>query len=172
MKKKIIPILLVLILVLSFIPLLAGCSSNKTRVFKVYNVQDYLDEDLLDEFVDYYKQEKGEKIKIVYDTFDTLERAYTIINNREADYDVTCPSDYMIEKMVKNDLLVELDKSKIPNMANIPAFLQDRAFDPDNKYSVPYMWGTLGILYNTDKIDESDIGGWDLLWNSKYKSVF
>lgn len=171
MKKKLIILLLVVLTVISITPLLAGCADSKVRVFKVYNVQDYIDEELLDEFVDYYKEKTGETIKIQYDTFDTLERAYTIINNREADYDVVCPSDYIIEKMKKNNLLVKLDKSKIPNLKNIPPFLLDRAFDRGNTYSVPYMWGTLGVLYNTDKIKPEDVKGWDLLWNEKYKNT-
>lgn len=174
MKKRLI-ILLMLVLTLSLllIPALGGCT-QKVRVFKIYNCQDYIEDDedssVLDDFAKYYEQKTGEKIKVQYDTFDTLERAYTIINKRKADYDVFCPSDYIIEKMKKSNLLIELNKEKIPNIKNIPPYLLDRNFDNDNQYSVPYMWGTLGILYNADQIAEEDIKGWELLWNKKYKN--
>lgn len=171
MKNRKIALLVVLTLILSLavVPLLSGCS-NDIRVLKVYNAEDYINPEILDEFVQYYQQKTGEKIKIQYDCFDTLERAYTIINNRKADYDVVCPSDYIIEKMKKNNLLAELDHSKIPNLDNIPPFLLDRNFDKGNRFSVPYMWGTVGIMYNVDKVSPEDVNGWDLLWNKKYKN--
>ncbi len=175
MKKKRITFLALLILTFSLflVPILSGCN-NKVRVLKVYNAQDYIqdgkDESVLKDFEDYYYEKTGEKIRIQYDTFDTLERGYTIINNRKADYDVMCPSDYIIEKMKKNNLLNELNLDKIPNIQNIPPYLLDRKFDPDNKYSVPYMWGTVGIMYNTEKVSEEDLNGWGLLWNNKYKN--
>lgn len=169
MKKRLtILAMLVLTLSLLLLPILGGCT-NKVRVFKIYNADDYIDSTILDDFVDYFENKTGEKIKIQYDTFDTLERAYTIIKNREADYDVMCPSDYIIEKMKKNDLLDELDLSLIPNISNIPPFLLNRRFDPGNKYSVPYMWGTVGIMYNTSAVKEEDLeAGWGLLWNKQY----
>ncbi len=169
-KKKLLPlILLILLMAAILIPVLSGCNNN-TIVLKVYNAQDYIDESVLGEFEEYCLKEKNLKVKIQYDTFDTLERAYTIINNRKADYDVMCPSDYIIEKMKKNDLLTPLNKERVPNIENIPPFLRDRNFDPNNEYSVPYMWGTVGILYNADKVDPKDVKGWDLLWNKKYNN--
>lgn len=176
-KKSVILIMLVLLLALTIIPVLSGCNSNKVIVLKVYNAQDYIqegedegDEDVLKDFEVYYEELTGQKVRVQYDTFDTLERAYTIINKRKADYDVFCPSDYIIEKMKKADLLTPLNLNKIPNIENIPPYLLDRDFDRNNEYSVPYMWGTLGILYNADQISEEDIKGWDLLWNAKYKN--
>lgn len=178
MNKKKFAILLVLIVMFSLllIPLLSGCNT-KVRVFKIYNCQDYIQEaeedgdpDVVEDFQKYYEKKTGEKIKVVYDTFDTLERAYTIINKREADYDVFCPSDYIIEKMKANDLLTPINKEKIPNISNVAPYLLGRNFDPDNSYSVPYMWGTVGILYNADKVDEKDLDNWNLLWNDKYKN--
>lgn len=174
MKKKCaILVLLTLLLSIMLVPALSGCS-NKVRVLKVYNAQDYIqdgeEESVLRDFEKHYEQKFGEKIKVQYDTFDTLERAYTIINKREADYDVFCPSDYIIEKMKANDLLIELDKSKIPNVSNVAPYLLGRSFDKNNDYSVPYMWGTVGILYNADKVDEADLDDWNLLWNEKYKN--
>lgn len=174
-KKPIVLILLTILLSLALLPLLVGCNSNKAIVLKVYNAQDYIQhvengDSVLKDFEEYYKQKTGVKIKVQYDTFDTLERAYTIINKRKADYDVFCPSDYIIEKMKKNDLLNPLDLGKIPNISNIAPFLLDRDFDKGNQYSVPYMWGTVGILYNADKVAKEDLNGWELLWNEKYKN--
>ena len=150
------------------LPILSGCN-NKVIVLKVYNAKDYIEDgkesSVLRDFEEYYKQKTGQKVRIQYDTFDTLERAYTIINKREADYDVMCPSDYIIEKMKKQDLLIEINKDKIPNLKNIPPYLLDRNFDRGNEYSVPYMWGTVGIMYNADKVSEEDLNNWNLLWN-------
>ncbi len=172
-KRLTVLVLLTLLLATILVPVLSGCNNN-VIVLKVYNAQDYIqhgeEESVLRDFEKYYLEKTGQKVRIQYDTFDTLERAYTIINKREADYDVMCPSDYIIEKMKKNDLLVELDKNKIPNLSNIPPYLLDRNFDRGNKYSVPYMWGTVGIMYNTDKVDEEDVKNWGLLWNDKYKN--
>ena len=172
-KKLTILILIALILSLMLLPILSGCN-NKVIVLKVYNAQDYIEDgkesSVLRDFEEYYKQKTGQKVRIQYDTFDTLERAYTIINKREADYDVMCPSDYIIEKMKKQDLLIEINKDKIPNLKNIPPYLLDRNFDRGNQYSVPYMWGTVGIMYNADKVSEEDLNNWNLLWNEKYKN--
>ncbi|MDE6565597.1 MAG: ABC transporter substrate-binding protein, partial [Clostridia bacterium] len=176
MKNKRLTVLILLTLTLSLLllPVLSGCNSNKVYVLKVYNCQDYIqhgkEESVLRDFEKYYEEKTGQKVRVQYDTFDTLERAYTIINKREADYDVMCPSDYIIEKMKKNNLLIELDKNKIPNLANIPPYLLDRNFDRGNKYSVPYMWGTVGIMYNSDNVSEEDLDNWNLLWNNKYKN--
>lgn len=175
MKNKKTPVLIMIVLLLCMIviPTLSGCN-KKERVFKVYNCQDYIqdgeEESVIRDFEKYYEQTTGEKIKVQYDTFDTLERAYTIISKREADYDVFCPSDYIIEKMKANDLLRPLNKSQIPNLSYVAPYLLNRRFDTDNTYSVPYMWGTVGILYNADKVDENDLDNWNLLWNSKYKN--
>ena len=83
-------------------------------------------------------------------------------------YDVLIPSDYMIEKLIQEDRLAELDLSQIPNYANIDDSFKNLAYDPDNKYSVPYTWGTLGIMYNTTMVDET-VDSWNILWDEKYK---
>lgn len=178
MKKKNLTffVLVVLVFALVTLPILGGCDKEKVYVLKVYNAQDYIEHNkessVLRDFEVYCKEKLGKKVRVQYDTFDTLERAYTIINKRKADYDVFCPSDYIIEKMEKNGLLRELDLNKIPNIQNVAPYLLGRSFDPENKYSVPYMWGTVGILYNADKIAEEDLinNSWDLLWNEKYKN--
>ncbi|MDE7018938.1 MAG: ABC transporter substrate-binding protein, partial [Lachnospiraceae bacterium] len=126
---------------------------------------EYVDPDTLDMF----EEETG--IKVIYDEFETNETMFPKIEAGAAAYDVVCPSDYMIHKMIENDLLMELDYSKIPNAkANIGAWYweQSQAFDQGNRYSVPYCWGTVGILYNKTMVDEP-ITSWAQLWDETYK---
>lgn len=134
----------------------------------VYNAGEYIDPDLIEEF----EQETG--IKVTYDVFETLEEMYPVIEAGGVNYDVVCPSDYMIQKMKENDLLAELNFDNIPNVKNIdPQYMEmSKQFDPENKYSVPYTWGTVGILYNTKLIEEKGLPvptKWSDLWNPAYK---
>ena len=113
--------------------------------------------------------EDGTGITVVYDLFETNEEMYPVIEAGAVNYDVVCPSDYMIQKMRENDLLAELNFDNIPNIAQIdPAYMEmSKAFDPENKYSVPYCWGTVGILYNTRLLDELGVPAptkWADLW--------
>ena len=119
---------------------------------------------LLDEFT----KETG--IKVVYDMFETNEEMYPVLEAGGVVYDVVCPSDYMIEKMIQNDMLAEIDFNNVPNIKNIDTKYMDMAksFDPENKYAVPYTWGTVGILYNTSMVDD-EITSWSDLWNPKYQ---
>ncbi len=139
----------------------SGCGGEKQETLNVFNWGEYIDEDLISKF----EEETG--IKVNYETFSTNEDMYVKVKSGGSSYDVLIPSDYMIEKMVKEDLLQELDFSKIPNIINISPMFQDLVFDPDNKYSVPYFWGTVGILYNTEQVDDV-VDSWDILWNEKY----
>ncbi len=147
--------------------LLSGCgSANKYPNGKVYvyNWGEYIDPDTLDMF------EKETGIQVIYDEFDTNETMYPKVEAGASNYDVVCPSDYMIQKMIDNDLLQELNWDNIPNAkANIGAqyYEQSEAFDPGNRYSVPYCWGTVGILYNKTMVDEP-VTSWSILWNEKY----
>ena len=142
-----------------------GSKSGENGVVIVYNWGEYVDPDTLTMF----EEETG--IKVIYDEFETNETMYPKIEVGAAEYDVVCPSDYMINKMIKNDLLMELDYDHIPNAkANIgdQYWEQSRGFDPENKYSVPYCWGTVGILYNKTMVDEP-ITSWLQLWDEKYR---
>lgn len=147
--------------------LLSGCgSANKYPNGKVYvyNWGEYIDPDTLDMF------EKETGIQVIYDEFDTNETMYPKVEAGASNYDVVCPSDYMIQKMIDNDLLQELNWDNIPNAkANIGAqyYEQSEAFDPGNRYSVPYCWGTVGILYNKTMVDEP-VTSWSILWDEKY----
>ena len=132
----------------------------------VYNWGEYIDEDVISQFED----ETG--ITVVYDLFETNEEMYPVIEAGAVNYDVVCPSDYMIQKMRENDLLAELNFDNIPNIAQIdPAYMEmSKAFDPENKYSVPYCWGTVGILYNTRLLDELGVPAptkWADLWDER-----
>ena len=113
-------------------------------------------------------EEKYPHIKVNYSTYDSNEALYTKLSNGGITVDVIIPSDYMIARLIQEDMLLELDFANIPNYANVDDTFKNTAFDPENKYSVPYTWGTVGIIYNTKYVDEADVTGWELLWNEKY----
>lgn len=145
--------------------LFAGCSKSnvgENGTINFFNVGDYIDENLIKEF------EKETGIKVNYDTYDTNEIMYQKIKTNPGTYDIVVPSDYMIEKMIKEDMLEKLDLNNIPNYQYINSEFKDLSYDPNNEYSVPYMWGTIGILYDTTKVTEA-VTSWDILWDSKYK---
>lgn len=164
MKKKFFAALLAFSLSAS---LLSGCGSSggKNGEVIVYNWGEYVDPDTLAQF----EEETG--IKVVYDEFETNETMYPKIEAGAAQYDVVCPSDYMIQKMIDNGLLQELNFDNIPNAkANIGQqyFEQSKEFDPENRYSVPYCFGTVGILYNKTMVPEP-VESWSILWDEAYK---
>lgn len=138
-------------------------TGRASETLKIYNVGEYIDEDLLDKF----EEEYG--CKIVYETFDTPESMYTKLNSGEK-YDIVIPSDYMIERLIREEWLQKIDKSQIPNFEGLLDTVVNLDYDPGNEYSVPYFWGSVGILYDTTKIDEADLEeGWEILKNPKYK---
>ena len=130
----------------------------------VYNWGEYIDPEVLTMF----EEETG--IDVIYEEFETNEILYPKVSSGAIAYDVVCPSDYMIQRMIENGLLSEINFDNIPNIKNIGQQYMDqsRQFDPENKYSVPYCWGTVGILYNKTMVDEP-IDSWSVLWDPKYK---
>ena len=143
----------------------ASGSADGSELY-VYNWGEYIDEDVISQF----EEETG--ITVVYDLFETNEEMYPVIEAGAVNYDVVCPSDYMIQKMRENDLLAELNFDNIPNIDQIdPAYMEmSQAFDPENKYSVPYCWGTVGILYNTKLLEELGVPAptkWADLWDER-----
>jgi spermidine/putrescine-binding protein len=152
-----------LISLLIFISIFTGCASKEGEKVYVYNWGDYIDL----ETISLFEEETG--IKVVYDEFQTNEEMFPKIQSRAVSFDVVCPSDYMIQKMIENDLLQELNFDNIPNLKYIdPSHLENsEEFDPGNKYSVPYCWGTLGILYNKTMVDEP-VDSWGILFDEKY----
>lgn len=146
---------------------LTGCGNSSTSSngeVVVYNWGEYIDPDVLTQF----EEETG--IKVVYDEFETNEIMYPKVEAGASDYDVICPSDYMIQKMIENDLLEEINLDNIPNIKNIGEqyFEQSKQFDPENKYSIPYCWGTVGILYNKTMVTDP-VDSWSILWDESYK---
>ncbi len=142
-------------------------SSGANQLY-VYNWGEYIDESVIEEF----EEETG--IEVVYDLFETNEEMYPVIEAGAVRYDVVCPSDYMIQKMAENGLLAEINFDNIPNLSQIdPIYLErSKSFDPENKYSVPYTWGTVGILYNTERIKELGVPAptkWSDLWDERYR---
>ena len=140
-----------------------GVFTRKSNQLFVYNAGEYIDPEVIEMF----EEETG--IEVVYDEFETLEIMYAKMVQDDAAYDVICPSDYMVAKMISSGMLRELDLDKIPNRKNIgEQYLESaRSFDPENKYCVPYCWGTVGILYNKNLVDDP-VDSWDILWDPKY----
>lgn len=161
MKKIKSIIILSLVFVIGMVAV--GCgSNNKKPSINVYNWGDYIDKSVLADF------EKEFGIKVNYDTFATNEDLYVKLKQGGSSYDVIMPSDYMIERMIREDMLVKLDKNNVPNLKNVDEKFFSLDFDQTNEYSVPYMWGTVGIIYNKTMVDDV-VDSWNILWNEKYK---
>ena len=135
----------------------------------VYNWGEYIS-DGSDDSMDVVKEfEALTGINVEYTTFDSNESLFAKLKSGSASYDVIIPSDYMVSRLADNGMLAKLDYANIPNFDRyIDAEFKNPEYDAANEYSVPYMWGTVGVIYNTKYVDEADIGSWDLLWNEKY----
>ncbi len=114
-------------------------------------------------------EEKYPNIHVNYSTFDSNEIMYTKLSSGGITVDVIFPSDYMVARMIKENMLLPINYDNIPNYQYIDDNFRNMAFDPKNQYSVPYTWGTVGIIYNSKYVDEADLTGWELLWNEKYR---
>ena len=149
---------------------LAGCGKKEDSVtLYVYNWGQYIaegDEGSMDVIAEFEKRYPN--IKVAYSTFDSNETMFAKMSNGGITVDVIIPSDYMVGRMRQEGMLLELNYDNIPNAKYIDETFRGRDFDPENKYSVPYTWGTVGIIYNTKYVDEADVTGWELLWNEKY----
>ncbi len=158
--KKGLALALVLVLLAAF----AGCGSKEKQVLKLYNTGEYMGENLISNF------EKQFDCKVIVEYFDSNEMMYTKIQAGDS-YDVIVPSDYMIERMIKDDYLMEIDKSKIENLSVLADGVKNPAFDPDNKYSVPYFWGNVGILYNHNNVPDDVVKaeGFEVFRDRNYK---
>lgn len=151
--------------------LFAGCNKSEDQIgfngkVNLFNWGDYIDPELIEQF------EKETLIDVVTENYDTNEIMYDKVKSKPGVYDVIIPSDYMIEKMSNEGLLEELNFENIPNIKNIDDKYRNLDYDPENKYSAPYTWGVIGILYDADVVTE-DVDSWDILWNEKYsKEIF
>ena len=145
----------------AMLAVLTGCGNDDENVIRVFNWGNYMDLSLLDEFT----AETG--ITVQYTTFASNEEMYTRVTAGGTGFDLLFPSDYMIERMIREELLAPLNFDNIPNFSYVdPRFLH-LAYDPENRYSAPYKWGTLGILYNTTMVQEP-VYSWNILWNQEY----
>lgn len=157
--KRFIAILLISVMLLTF----CGCGSKIEYIgeVNVYNWGEYIDESIFDEF------EEQTKIKVNYSTYTSNEAMYSILKTGGSSYDVIIPSDYMISRLINEGMLEKLDFSNIPNFSLIGDEFKNLECDPQNEYSVPYMWGTVGLIYNTEMVSEK-ITSWEALFNSQY----
>ena len=182
--KKILPFCLVVLLVVGVLfSGIAGCSfaEEPDETLVIYNWGDYIDEDIEEEFEEYYESVTGKKLDIVYSTFETNEIMLTTVEKGEEIIDLVCPSEYAIQKLMEGGHLQKIDSSKISTFANVDSAIYDKvaevftginvpgigASESMVDYFVPYMWGTLGILYNADVVTEEDLAtGYGVLWNA------
>ena len=164
MKKRLTSLLLALVLLFA----LALPAFAAREEITVYNWGQYISDgtdDSLD-VIAAFEEETG--IHVNYITFDSNESMYTKLKTGGASYDVIIPSDYMIATLMEEDMLEPLDFSNIPNYVGIDEAFRDQAYDPENTYSVPYTWGTVGLIYNRQYVSDEDAQSWSCLWNSKY----
>ena len=158
--------------------LLLGCSEDRSNILKVYNWADYIDEELIGEFEQWYLEQTGETVEIIYQTFDINETMLSKIELGHEDYDVVCPSDYIIERMLRNDLLLPIDRDfgDTPDYTgNVAPYIVEKFSEIEgsgknaNDYSVGYMWGTVGLIYNPKYVNEEETSSWDVLKNPAYQ---
>lgn len=171
-----------IVVVLTFLwSLLSACGrteEERSHILKIYNWADYMDEEVLAEFPQWYKEQTGEDIRIIYQVFDINEIMLTKVELGHEDFDLICPSEYIIERMLKKNLLLPIDRNfgKTPDyIKNISPYIQEqlnKLSQPGRittDYVVPYMWGTAGILYNKNFITKDEVTSWECLWNPKNK---
>ena len=158
---------------------LPNYKSGETVVLNVYNWGEYISdgsEDSLDvnaAFEEYFNENLSEKyggikIKVEYSTYPTNEDMYSKLKNSAVSYDIVIPSDYMIEKLINENMLLSFDTATLSNYSNIADSFKNSYYDPANEFSVPYTYGMVGVIYNANVVSEEDIGDWDLMWNEKY----
>jgi hypothetical protein len=162
--QRLIPVAMAVLIVIGGFIYGQKDGTSKNGQVIVYNWGEYIDP----EIIDLFEEETG--IDVIYEEFETNEIMYPKIQSGAIAYDVVCPSDYMIQRMIENDLLAEINYDHIPNLKYIGDnyMKMSRQFDPENKYSVPYLWGTVGILYNKKMVDEP-VDSWGILWDKKYE---
>ena len=158
---------------------LIGCTDDRNSILKVYNWADYIDEELLDEFEQWYFEQTGEKVEIIYQTFDINETMLSKIELGHEDYDVVCPSDYIIERMLKNDLLLPIERNfgDTPDwIGNVAPYISEKfgeieGYGKDARdYSVGYMWGSVGLIYNAKYVTDEQASSWEVLRAPEYKN--
>lgn len=177
--NRLIKIVCVLAACLGMLSSCARTDKERSKILKIYNWADYIDEEILDEFPVWYKEQTGEDIRIIYQVFDINEIMLTKIERGHEDFDLICPSEYIIERMLKKKLLLPIDRNfgKTPDyLDNISPYIREqlnKLSQPGMEttdYVVPYMWGTAGLLYNKQFVTLDEVMTWDCLWNPKYRN--
>ena len=161
---RVVPAVIIAVITAGGFVYMNNGNSSSGRQVIVYNWGDYIDPDVIAMF----EEETG--IHVIYEEYETNEIMYPKVQSGAIAYDAVCPSDYMIQRMIESDLLAEIDYDNIPNIKYIDDVYMEFStqFDEENRYSVPYLWGTVGILYNKNMVDEP-VDSWEILWNEKYK---
>ena len=183
--NKITKLLSVLIII--FVVFLSfGCSQEEELVLKIYNWQDYIDDGsedgsyVVEDWINWYKETYGVEVTVIYDTFETNEVMLNNLKTGKTSYDLVCPSEYTIQKMIRLDMLEEFDYELkdqngnliLENYKYVSPYLKDLFEGKDlSRFAVPYMWGTLGFIYNPEEVDEEDIIHWNILWEPEYKNM-
>jgi len=174
--KKIVSVTVALCLIFS----LAACGGSsgaadaKRLTLNVYNWGEYISDgsedsmNVIKEFEAWYQENYGTAVHVNYDTYASNEDMYAKLKSGAVSYDVVIPSDYMIARMVDEDMLLPLNWENIPNSEYISDDFRSLYYDPDDVYSIPYTYGIVGIIYDANVVDEEDAVGWDLMWNPKY----
>lgn len=160
--KKLIKLLSLSICMLIMIVFFVGCSKNNNQEINFYNYGENIDDETVKEF------ERKYNIKVNIETFDDMEAMYSKVKSGAGKYDVILVSDALMPRMINQRLLQEINKDNIPSISQMDDEYLDLEIDPGNKYSIPYMFGTVGLIYNKDMIKE-EVTSWDILWNEKYK---
>ena len=181
--KRILSLLIIFVLLLPLVLCTSSCekAGGETVTLYVYNWGEYMSDgsegtlDVNEMFEEWYYETYGVKVEVNYSTYSSNESMYAKLSSGSVDYDIVVPSEYMIARMIEEDMLAEINWDNIPHITNIhPDFFGENAkfnaYDPEGKYAVPYMYGMIGIIYNTTIVEEDDptIGSWELMWNPKY----
>lgn len=178
MIDKLIKWLWVSVLVIGVFSSCGRTDEERSHILKIYNWADYIDEEVLTDFQQWYEEQTGEEIRIIYQVFDINEIMLTKIERGHEDFDLICPSEYIIERMLKKNLLLPIDRNfgKTPDyIDNISPYIQEqlnKLSPPGRKttdYVVPYMWGTAGLLYNKKYVDRGEVASWSCLWDPRFK---
>ncbi|MBO7248044.1 MAG: ABC transporter substrate-binding protein [Bacteroidaceae bacterium] len=177
--KKLLRFFLMSAVILSVSTQMFAKDEDRNQILKVYNWADYIDEELISEFEEWYQKETGQQIEVIYQTFDINEVMLTKIEKGHEDYDVVCPSEYIIERMLRNKLLLPINKdfgstpdytkNVSPYIKNQLATMSTGSVDANN-YAIGYMWGTTGVLYNTEMVTKEEASTWGILWDPRFES--
>ena len=177
--KRILHISLLVAVILGLLPVNAVHAADREHTLKVYNWADYIDESLLDEFEAWYKEQTGEEVEIIYQLFDINEVMLAKLEKGHEDFDVVCPSEYIIDRMLANDMLLPIprDFGNTPDYISLvsPFFVEqmakfDQAGKHANDYAVGYMWGTTGLLYNPEFVTDEEADSWGIIWDERFAS--